>query len=91
MVEVKVTITCLQTVVGAKQHMLPVEYFHSTKTFCVIQISWRLLDCHKVEVNLATISFLDAIRFKILVSVINSFAANIARSWVYVLEEERCT
>ena len=51
--------------------MIPVEYFCPLKcSLCVSQFSWRSLDCHNVEVCLATTSFVDDIsRFRTLVSV----------------------
>ena len=36
---------------------------------CVHQISWRSYDCHNIEVNPATISFVDITGFRIVVSV----------------------
>ena len=57
--------TCLKTVVGASKGMVPVKYFCSNKaSFCVSGMSWSSQDCHKVEVNLATLCFGDITRFK---------------------------
>ena len=55
---------------GVRKGMLPVKYVRLIKaSFCVHQNSWRSLDCHKVEVNLATLSFWDIVKFKTVVSV----------------------
>ena len=62
--------TCLKTVVSGIRGMLPVKYFHSDKaSLCVSWILWRLLVCHKIEVNMTTLSFDDVARFKAIVAV----------------------
>ena len=60
-----VTTTCLKTVVGVSKDTLPVEYLRSNKpTFCASRISRRSSHCHKFEVNLATVSFVDVVGFR---------------------------
>ena len=50
--------------------MLHVRYFCINKaSFYVSWISWRSLDCHKIEVNLVTPVFWDIAEFKTVVAV----------------------
>ena len=52
------TTTCLTNEVEGKQGHAPCEILRLAKPhFCVSRISWRLYDCHRVEVNLATLIF----------------------------------
>ena len=51
--------------VGGKQN----DFSPTKPVFCASEISWRSCDCHRVEVNLATLSFGDVTRFNIVVSV----------------------
>ena len=49
--------------------MLPVNYFRSIKPLSMSVECHGDNDCHKVEMNLATLSFRDITRFKTVVSV----------------------
>ena len=54
------TTTCLRTVVRVSRDMLPVEHFSSNEpSFCVSCISLRSQGCHKDQVYLATLPFVD--------------------------------
>ena len=56
--------------VGFSKGMLPVKYFHSNKDPSLCQLNFiEIIRFHKVEVNLATLSFRDINRFKRVVSV----------------------
>ena len=62
--------TCLENVVGGKQGHAPCKIFLLHQRFFYVRlISWRLLDCHKVDVRLATLSFGDVTKFKTVMSV----------------------
>ena len=51
--------------VWVKQGHVPCKILSLRQSpFCVGRISWRSYDCHKVQVNLATLSFGDITRFK---------------------------
>ena len=54
----------LEILLGASNIMLPVKYLRSNKAFFVSTISQISQHCHKVKVNLATLSFGDITRFK---------------------------
>ena len=55
---------------GVSKGMLRVKYFRANKaSFCVNRISRRSYGCHRVEVNLATISFGEITGFEAVVAV----------------------
>ena len=72
MVEVKVSglLNILNVWFRVSKGMFPVRYVHSNKSSRVSQIRWRLLCCHKDEINLATVSFGDTTGFKSVVYVL---------------------
>ena len=78
------TTTCPKTVVGVSKGMMSVKCLRSNKaSFCVSGISWRSLLCHRVEVNLATLSFWDITGFKTVVFVCQEFSCDIFIQFVF--------
>ena len=59
----------LKLSLGVSKGMLPVKYFHSDNVDNVRQISRRPYDCHKVELNMATLIRGDITGFKTVVYV----------------------
>ena len=60
-------------VVWVSKGMLPVKYFHSNKASFVSVEFHEYHKTHKVEVNLDTLSILDIIGFKTVVSICSAF------------------
>ena len=78
---------CPKTVLGGKQgHAVYNVLSLQQSLFCVCHISWRSYDCHRVEVSMATISFVDITGHKKVVSVCLSICCSLVECSVNALK-----